>query len=321
MYATTSSGMLGCPFPPGDTMADTLPILLDTDIGTNIVDALALAYLLAQPRCELLGVTTVTGEPQVRAQLADAICRAFGRSDVPVHSGASTPMLVPQMQLDAPQKSVLSRYPHREYFAADAAIDFLRATIRSRPGEITLVSVGPLTNVGLLFAVDPEIPRLLKRHVIMGGVYVSRPAGYGVRERNIMTDPHAAAIVFRANPPGLRCLGLDVTTQCRMPVDECRRRSSHGRLSILREMADVWSRDHPYITFHDPLAAAAVFEPGLCQYQAGLVEVELHSPRLMGYTDFRTEAAAKPHEIAIRVDPDAFFEHYFGTLESVVSSS
>jgi purine nucleosidase len=299
-------------------MADTLPILLDTDIGSDIDDAITLAYLLAQPRCELLGVTTVTGEPQVRAQLADAVCRAFGRGEVPIHSGAGTPLLVPQMQPEAPQKSVLPRYTHREHFAANTAIDFLRETIRSRPGEITLLSVGALTNVGLLFAVDPEIPRLLKRYVMMGGVYVSRPPGYGIKEWNIMTDPHAAAIVFGANAPGTRCFGLDVTTQCRMPIDECRRRFNRGRLEILGEMAEVWFRSRPYITFHDPLAAAAVFEPDLCKYQAGLVEIELHSPRLIGYTDFRTETAAKPHEVAVSVDPDAFFEHYFGILDRLV---
>ena len=65
----------------------------------------------------------------------------------------------------------MSRYPHCEGFAPNVAVDFLRQTIRSRPGEITLLSVGPLTNIGLLFALDPEIPELLKQYVMMGGVY------------------------------------------------------------------------------------------------------------------------------------------------------
>ncbi|MGB9625007.1 MAG: nucleoside hydrolase [Phycisphaerae bacterium] len=79
-----------------------IPILLDTDIGSDIDDAVALAYLLRQPQCELLGITTVTGEPEKRARLADAICRAFGRSDVPIFSGAARPILVPQRQPAAP---------------------------------------------------------------------------------------------------------------------------------------------------------------------------------------------------------------------------
>ena len=69
---------------------DRIPVLLDTDIGSDIDDAVCLAYLLRQPRCELLGVTTVSGrEPRLRASLADGICRAAGRDDVPIHSGAS----------------------------------------------------------------------------------------------------------------------------------------------------------------------------------------------------------------------------------------
>ena len=96
-------------------MADAkIPVLFDTDIGSDIDDAVALAYLLREPRCELLGVTTVTGEPEVRAQLVDAVCQAFGRPEVPVYSGAGKPLLVEQQQPEAPQKTVLERWPLRE---------------------------------------------------------------------------------------------------------------------------------------------------------------------------------------------------------------
>lgn len=297
---------------------ETIPLLFDTDIGSDIDDAITLAYLLAEPRCELLGVTTVTGEATVRARLADAICRQFGRDEVPVHAGAAQPLIVPQLQREAPQKAVLGDYPHRDDFAANTAIDFMRQTIRSRPGEITLLSVGPLTNVGLLFAIDPEIPKLLKRYVMMGGIYVSRPPGYGVREWNTMGDPHATAIAFAADAPGTRCYGLDVTTQCKLPIDECRRRYNRGRLKILADMAEVWFRNRPHITFHDPLAAVGVFEPQLCEYRPGLVEIELCSSRLLGFTDFNANADHKPHEVAVTVDAEAFFEHYFSTLERIV---
>ena len=91
------------------------------------------------------------------------------------------------------QKTVLARWPHRESFAPNIAVDFLRQTIRSRPGEVTLLSVGALTNVALLFALDPEIPSLLKQYVMMGGVYVKR---LGRAEWNTKGDPHATAIVF-----------------------------------------------------------------------------------------------------------------------------
>jgi purine nucleosidase len=296
--------------------SDKIPVLFDTDIGSDIDDALALAYLLSQPRCELVGITTVTGYPQVRAQLADAICQVHGRKEVPIHSGAGRPILVPQMQPEVPQKSILPKYPHREHFAPNMAVDFLRQTIRSRPGEITLLSVGPLTNLGLLFAVDPEIPSLLKQWVMMGGEYISRPPGYGIKEWNTMGDPHATAIAFGANAPGTRCYGLDVTTKCQLPIDECRKRLNGGRLQIVGDMAEVWFKGRPHITFHDPLAAAGVFEPGLCTYESGLVETELQSSRLIGYTDFRRDTKSKPHSVAVDVKPDAFFDHYFSVLKT-----
>lgn len=290
-------------------MSDKIPVLFDTDIGSDIDDAVALAYLLKQPRCELLGVTTVTGEPLVRAQLVDAVCQAFGRKEVPVYAGAGRPLLVAQRQPEVPQRTVLEKWPHRDKFGPNLAVDFLRQTIRSRPGEITLLSVGPLTNIGLLFALDPEIPSLLKRWVLMGGVFTrSAPGGL---EWNAMLDPHATAIAFAANAPGTRAVGLEVTTRCTMPAEECRRRFSQGPLRIVGEMAEVWFKGRPVITFHDPLAAAAVFEPELCRWQAGRVEVELQSERLKGLTHFNPNAEKKPHEVAVDVTPEAFFKHYF----------
>src|SRR5947209_20096675 len=127
-------------------MTNRLPILFDTDIGSDIDDALALVYLLRQPRCELVGITTVTGEPEKRALLADAVCRAEGRNDVPIHSGSPRPLLREQRQPTAQQAEALAHWPHREAFAAGTAVPFMREVIRARPGEISLLAVGPMTN-------------------------------------------------------------------------------------------------------------------------------------------------------------------------------
>src|SRR6476469_8774674 len=97
-------------------MPEPLPVLFDTDIGSDIDDAVALAYLLQEPRCELLGITTVSGEARERAMLADAVCRAAGREGVPIHSGTELPLLGPARQPEARQKTVLPRWPHRGDF-------------------------------------------------------------------------------------------------------------------------------------------------------------------------------------------------------------
>lgn len=85
-------------------------ILLDTDIGTEVDDAITLAYLLANPDAEIMGITTVTGEAAERARLASVLCRIAGREDIPIYPGCENPIFVPQIELYAPQKKVLGRW-------------------------------------------------------------------------------------------------------------------------------------------------------------------------------------------------------------------
>ncbi|MFO8007546.1 MAG: nucleoside hydrolase [Candidatus Brocadiia bacterium] len=287
-------------------MSEKIPVLLDTDIGSDIDDAVCLAYLLAEPRCELVGITTVSGEPVKRAMLADAVCRAAGRSDVPVCSGCDVPILTDQRQPEAPQAEALPRWEHREEFADYEAVTFLRQTIRERPGEITLLTIGPLTNAGLLFAADPEVPRLLKRLVMMGGYYFEP----GAKEWNTMNDPVASALTFGGGAPELTACGLDVTMQCRMAADECRRRFHGGPLDVVADMAEVWYQHQDAITFHDPLTAACLFQPDICDYRTGRVTVDLQGGETHGSTPFE-EMEDGPHRVACAVDADAFFERYF----------
>ena len=127
---------------------EKIPVLFDTDIGSDIDDAACLAYLLSEPRCELVGITTVTGEAVERAKLASALCKAAGRDDIPIHSGTENPLLIPLKQKAAPQKEKLVNWPHRESFPENTAIEFMRDVIESRPGEVTLLAVGPLHQCG-----------------------------------------------------------------------------------------------------------------------------------------------------------------------------
>jgi purine nucleosidase len=298
-----------------------VPVLFDTDIGSDIDDAVALAYLLEQPRCELVGVTTVTGDTVRRAALAEVVCRAAGRTDVPIHAGAPQQVLLHGPgQPQVPQYEAVAGRPHQSDRTPGTALPFLRDTIRARPGEITLLAVGPMTNVAALFAADPEIPRLLDRVVLMCGVFTGRAGhGPGAKEWNALVDPVASAIVFRHAAPGkLVSIGLDVTTRCRMPADECRRRFTEagGGLGVVGEMAEVWFRHAPEITFHDPLAAAVVFEPDLCAYQTGRVSVLADENPLAGLTRWAPGENADdgPHRVAVEVDAERFFGHYFGVF-------
>ena len=287
-------------------------VLLDTDIGSDIDDAVCLAYLLAQPECQLLGITTVTGEARKRAMLASVLCRVAGR-DIPIYPGAEEPLLIPQRQPEAPQAAALDRWEHDTRFPTGQAIEFLRNTIHQHPHEVILLTIGPLTNAALLFRTDPEVPALLKGLVMMCGVFGNRAAGLPRREWNASCDPHALAMVYRAPVSIHRSVGLDVTTQVRLTVEQFRARLTHDLHQPVLDFAEVWFGRRDMVTFHDPLAAAAVFSEHICTFERGNVEVELVSDRLAGATLWQPGAAGK-HEIALEVDSTRFFEHYFSVF-------
>ena len=300
-------------------MSDRIPVLLDTDIGSDIDDAVCLSYLLRQPQCELVGVTTVTGEVAQRAALCEVVCRAAGREEVPIHAGAPNVMLFGPGQPQVPQYEAIADRPHRRDYAPNTAIEFMREVIRSRPHEITLLAVGPTTNVALLFATDPEIPSLLKELVLMCGVFTGHNGhGPGALEWNARCDPIATAITYQARPPRFTSIGLEVTTKCKLGADECRQRfrAAGGPLEIVADMAEVWFRGRPVITFHDPLAATTIFQPDLCEYEEGTVEVRVNTPELAGLTHWNPASEEKPHRIAVGVSPEKFFEHYFEVVGS-----
>lgn len=293
-------------------------VLLDTDIGSDIDDAVAIAYLLLQPRCELMGITTVAGEPAKRAEMASAICRHAGRDDVPIHPGAPRSLLIPYRPYKgrAPQAEALGDWPRQQTFESASAVEFMRRTIRQHPGEITLLAIGPLTNVGLLMATDPEIMPLLKQLVLMGGAFFNVCQA----EANIRNDTGAAAIVYGQGghppPPRHVTVGLDVTLQCSMEVTEFRRRLAVRVLDPVLDFAEVWFRDRKVSHFHDPLAAACIFEPTICTYHPTHVHVSLNEPTL-GWTVARNPPTDQPapHEVAKTIDPQRFFDHYFSVVK------
>jgi inosine-uridine nucleoside N-ribohydrolase len=275
-----------------------MKVLLDTDIGNDIDDALTLAYLIAHPECELLGITTVTAGAADRARLASALCLAYGARP-PIRAGADRPLAREPLQeppFDA--ASLLSRWPHE--FAEGDAVDFLLRSIVDSPGEVTLVTIGALTNVAQLFQAHPEVAPQLGSLVLMGGCYFTREHR---PEWNIRNDPEAATVVFAADVPHLRAVGLDVTRQVSITPHEYRERFS----GALLDFAGPWLARRDAVTFHDPLAAATVFDPTLCEYERAAIRVDAG-----GWTDL----VAGEHEVARSVSPQRFFAHYFEVIGS-----
>ena len=295
-----------------------MKVLLDTDIGSDIDDAVCLGHLLAEPRCELLGITTVTGKPQLRAALADAVCRAGGHDEMAIHAGTESALLGSTPQPEVPQATVLERFDHRppEEFAPGTAVTFLRDQINANPGEVTLLAIGPLTNVGLLFATYPETATNLGALMLMGGVFSNRTPGAGPQEWNVSCDPEAAAVVYRTGVVSHRSVGLDVTLQCRLDSKAAisRFRAAGGALDVVAAATEVWATAARDVVFHDPLAGVAVFQPDVCTWTGGRVSVELISRRYRGATAFDRDRDGSPHEVASDVEPDGFFDAYFSVV-------
>lgn len=275
-----------------------IPILLDTDIGTDIDDAFALALVLRSPELDLLGVTTVSGDTQARARLAAKMLWEAGRPNVPVAAGEPGP---PQPIEQTRWADGFSGPP----LVKEKAVDLMRREIERRPGEITLVAIGELTNVAALLKSDPSIGKKIKRLVLMGG---SIAYGYGtdakpVAEWNIKSNPAAAQVVFSSGI-AIVMAPLDVTAM--LQLDEANRHRVFTHLAPLTNaltlLYHLWNQPTP--TLFDPMAVSLLIDPSLCETQPLAIEVDAK-----GFTRVR-EGKPPNATVALRTDPRKFFEFY-----------
>ncbi len=242
---TPSSAQESC-----DEQASTQKVILDTDIGGDVDDAYALTLLLSLRKTKVLGVTTVSGASDQRAQLAAKLLMKLGRVEIPVYAGARS---------DQPmnQQYEWARGFRSPNLKKDPAIKFLNKKIEHAPGEITLIAIGPLTNLGDLLTRYRDTARKIKRIVVMGGAinvgYNDQPPA--VPEHNIQSDVTAAGAVFQSGIP-LTMVGLDATAM--MQLDEKRQKkllalgtSATDALSALTTLSG-----NRIPTLFDPMAVA-----------------------------------------------------------------
>jgi purine nucleosidase len=185
--------------------------------------------------------------------------------------------------------------------------------IHSYPHQISLLTIGPLTNIAQLFCIDPEIPSLLKEIVSMSGVFSNRLADVGPLEWNAMGDPHATAIVYNRTHGIHRSVGLDVTCQLVMEAESIHKKFKGDLLTAVLDFAQTHFKHTGYIAFHDPLAAVSIFITDVCTFNRGRVEVELQSFRLTGLTHWSQEPEG-PHQIAVEVNSERFYEYFFSVF-------
>ena len=279
----------------------TIPILIDTDPGVD--DAMALLLALASPELDVLGVTTVFGNSDdIRLMTANAlaILALAGRDDIPVAAGSAHPLTRPYAGrahlvhgdncLGGVQLPVAPRQAEPT-FAAQFIVDACRA----RPGEITLVAVGPLTNLALALRIEPALPKLVRGVAIMGGSARASGNITPAAEFNIFADAEAARLVFGAGWEIIMA-GLDVTCSPRIAEEYLDRLAAAGNRAG-RFLADAFvhylafyrSRGFTGACMHDVHAVMALVRPELYTAERVCIDVETAGELTRGQTvaDFR----------------------------------
>jgi purine nucleosidase len=238
------------------------PVLIDTDIGDDIDDALALALALASPELEVRGITTVHGDSHTRAVLLCRFLHAVGKRDIPVSAGKD-PRNPPEQ---GGQFQYALRPSFRKFPVKERAVDFLLERVKAEPGKLTILALGPLTNVAELLTKHPEAKPLIKRIVLMGGALKIGYTGAAPAEPewNIKANPAAARAVLESGVP-LTIAPLDATVPLTL---EGRQRDSVFRLGSplnnqLAALRQLWDRPTP--TLFDPLAVALCIDERFCE--------------------------------------------------------
>ncbi|WP_282610356.1 nucleoside hydrolase [Pelagibius sp. Alg239-R121] len=300
------------------------PIIIDCDPGQD--DAIMLLLSLASPdELDVLGITTVAGNVPLAftSRNARILCDLAGRQELGVYAGCSRPLvrrLVTAEEVHG--KTGIDGIEITEPITPLSdihAVDFLVETLSAaEKNAITLVPIGPLTNIAAALIKAPEIAEKIREIVLMGGAMREGGNTTPSAEFNIYVDPHAADVVFRCGRP-IVVMGLDVThqvltTQARLkrikalnnPVAD----AAHNMLAFF-DRHDVQKYGSDGAPLHDPCTAAYLLQPELFKAKTCNLEVEIHAELTMGHTavDF-WQVTDRPKNVqwVHEVDSDGFFD-------------
>jgi purine nucleosidase len=338
-----------------------MPLLIDCDTGID--DALALLLACASPEADIRAVTCVAGNVDARQVAINtrAVLEVAGRSDIEVALGREVPLMRPLVTTPETHGGqglgdALLPAPTRELSARHAA-DLIIAEAAAHPGEVTLLTLGPMTNLAVAVLREPMLPKLLRRLVLMGGAYGTAGNTTPVSEWNVAVDPEAMAVVLRAwapdgpvpwgddPPPRPLALGLDVTEQARFLPEHLERLAARAGCGLDGSRLDGTGARDPIVglvvdalayyfrfheTFdgfrgafiHDPLALATALDPALVTTRPLTVEVHLG-----GLADGQTIADRRGHwgrapnlDVATTADVPRFLDRFIDRVGGLAVS-
>ena len=283
-------------------------VVLDTDIGTDIDDAWALGLAMTSPEFELMAVTITDGNTTARARVACKLLHTGDHGGVPVAAGRQTP-LPPGIDYQfAWAEDFIAKRP-----VAQSAAQLIVDTVRRFPNEVTLIGVGPLQNVADALRLEPRLPQLLKRLVLMSGsIGASAWSPAPMAEWNVVRATADAQLVYAAGFP-LTTVPLDSTTYVRLKDEERERLRASGTplTRSLEALYRLWLDDPSRrLTFHDQLAVAETARPGEFFGRCDTLRLRVDD---QGFTRI-DEARGRPATVCFEPKRDAFMQYYLDAL-------
>jgi purine nucleosidase len=298
-------------------------VIVDTDIGTDIDDAYAVLLAVSSPELNVRGITLVHGNLRVRANIVLKLLKLAGRPDIPVLPGESMPM-----NSDRPIHWVGHEGRGLDFsdvetelersFEGPSAPEFLAQMAAETPGQLVLLPIGPLTNVGLAIERYPREMAKLKCIVAMASTFNGFGRQHAGVEHNIALDPEAAEIVLASGIPVL-LIGLNVTRQTALTRRAVEEISAAGTplADFMARMTEDWlaMTDRSQTPMHDPLAVASCIEPSIEKSVQVSAEVDLETPGLVAYAEAGSDS---PLRICTELDAGRFDRLFQNRIMSAV---
>ncbi len=306
-------------------------ILIDTDPGID--DSLAILLALASPELSLEGITVVHGNCSLEQATVNglSVLELAHAEHIPLAVGCELPLVQPSLLAPETHGNTGLGYaklpePRTKPTSVHGS-DFLIEKILSNPGEMTLVAIGPLTNVALAIRKEPRVVGALKELIIMGGAIRHEGNVTALAEFNTFVDPHATHIVYHAGIP-TTLVPLDVTYQCVLTAQDVERllQLDSPIPRFIKETTDFYMEFHDAYqgmkgcVINDPLALALTFAPALCDYQELPVDVDISGGVSMGKTfaDFYNyDKKPANMNVALGVRTRAFIELFLERMENL----